>query len=279
MQKCITSIDVKAYQSLMSIVDDDLSIPYRDWIGINFNENQIESIKFYFSFYSLESVNKAVKTGIIEDSIIDTFYELYTKAPAQFLNSFEEYGSGITFSVKWNNQGKRSTGIFYRLQNSSILPFEKILVENRLNEFSFEESKGVFILQDSDKQIYFKYYFYSNDRNLVTKFANKLELSDLLLQTKKIEISSGKGNIINSSDKDLKIILLGNELEISRLYLNTYCFPNQKTTIQMFAEENNLNIYCPAFYINKPIQSCYFFHIDNTSPFKITKTVNKIINA
>ncbi len=135
--------------------------PSQNYIGVNFNNSEVLSLKLYYSFFF--PVDLELVDGYIPDSTMyKRFINYYTPQTERSI-----VNNGLTFSLKINNSGLLTKGYHFRFdKNISELPpiksfqcsADDILNVGLCEEFS---SRGNFL----------KYYYYFNKLYNKEKFA------------------------------------------------------------------------------------------------------------
>jgi len=238
---------------------------YRSWIGFNIYNGKIYSVKFYYTFYQVLSqseINSLFITGNSND-----FYDLYKYASLNDILRVRDAGSGITFSVKVNNNGESSFGFYLKqVFNDNdeffVIPETKEYFARggNITNIDFVKNSSVFYTQNL-KEI--KDYYYIKDpvyKQIIAEFFDEPMLSKVPV----IEYAVGKGNRDNSDDmlSKRKAILFGDFKETADYYLNNW--KDVKTIVNPFFNKG-YQIYCPAIYGDKKFYSIYLFNFAKDS--------------
>ncbi|HPX75992.1 MAG TPA: hypothetical protein PLW77_05355 [Bacteroidales bacterium] len=233
---------------------------YRSWIGFNFYENNIYSVKFYYTFYQVLSqseINSLFITGNSND-----FYDIYKYASLNDILRVKDAGSGITFSVKVNCKDESSFGFYLkRIFNDNddyfTIPETKEYLRQggNITNIDFVKNSSVFYTQNTKET---KDYYYIKDPIYKQVIANLFD-EPMIAKVPVIEYAVGKGNRDNSDDmlSKRKAVLFGDFKETADYYLNIW--KDIKTIVSPFLNKG-YQIFCPAIYGDKKFYSIYLFN-------------------
>lgn len=135
---------IRMYQSFLQVRDRDF--PDQNYIGINFKNDKIVSIKFYFAVYRRLSPREIAM--FLPDAMdFLTYYHLWDST-----NSRSNEHTGCTFEVKFKGSSDPVLGFHYRLRptneayklvgSAQTLPFDASLLGTRPGiNYEYEKSR------------------------------------------------------------------------------------------------------------------------------------------
>jgi len=225
---------------------------YKSWIGFNYSKEGCVGIKLYFTSYAELSINFLNK--ILTKDELDLYIEDYKKRNIKAIFNEPEYGSGISFGLKIDNNNfiTKGFGFNLNLEEEDL----KVLYTQKISKDDVLQHKGVYH-HISNKVKYIKSYYYIKNNSFKEKILSSL---NFLLDTDipVLEIGFGKGFYENSNSNDYKLILLGNYEEVwNKYYDSNLMFDSIKKDVCLLKNNYNINAYCPAVYDSGLIQSFY----------------------
>ena len=238
-------------------------------VGINFSNNEIESIKLYYGFHQPLTTKEVNQLHIFGKP--DTFFELEQMLTLDDYEWHEYYPQGVAFALKIDKNLKVSIGYFMmpKLKNDDLvfqLSDVKNYFKNNIN-LPFYQRKGIFTLINENGLEHQKDYYYVNDNILKTAIGKKFNVDTAIVPS--IEWVLGKGFYSGSSPNDEKIVLQSNYHEVYHKLIKL----EENDFIRNFNKQMlaNFNAYCvcPGFYNNIKIRSYYYFNGRTTNPFVI----------
>lgn len=253
---------VKSYNQLISTHN---SKQYFTYIGVNFNEEKVHSVKFYAHFFeqlSNEEVLKFIPT------LKDYSKFIHLKKDTNIID-FKE--AGIALELKFNVQDKsQGVGFFFHLDPSkcsdNILPFPKELS----SEFKQQYDASGVNYEYYDGKTKFKAYYYFSEQHHRTYLKNlfpKLQTDNSPFLEYAFTENTSKLNAYFLDEDFMKTK--------GSIFSN-----KEKAIIQAINKKYGLVNHGFGMYSNKPMKSIYF--IDNTeigSHSNNIRTVEKVNTA
>lgn len=143
--------------------------PTFNYLGLNFDNHDLISIKFYVHFFRDLSENEIV-SFLPRSTEFLKFIHLKTETDASF---FHPTNSGIALELKYIvGQRNPRKGFFYHLRNG-IESYDAIGISR--DEF-MPNALGI-NYEYEDEKIYFKTYFYFSDKEKFSQLSNRLGIS------------------------------------------------------------------------------------------------------
>lgn len=215
-------------------------------IGYNFNDNGISSIKFYFVFFSNYFIFS--KDNFPIPRLREKFEEYYTIKHDYFLKNKFTAGGGLTFTIKFNENGDIKEGFYFRNQSENSKLIQNIIdlyPKLDIHFADFEAGYGNYVLLQNDKILESKYIYLNNTTKL---YPLQKESGILYTQCSSVEISSAD---IKENNKQ-KFIALSLDNLIDQSFMNI--IPD---SISSYAFQNKARLICPATSIKRDINSIY----------------------
>lgn len=225
---------------------------YKSWIGFNYSKEGCVGIKLYFTSYAELSINFLNK--ILTKDELDLYIEDYKKRNIKAIFNEPEYGSGISFGLKIDNNNfiTKGFGFNLNLEEKDL----KVLSSQKISRDDVLQHKGVYH-HISNNVKYIKSYYYLKNNYFKEKILSSLNFL-LYTDIPILEIGFGKGFYENSNSNDYKLILLGNYEEVwNKYYDSNLMFDSIKKDFSLLKNNYNINAYCPAVYDSGLIQSFY----------------------
>jgi len=230
-------------QSLKEYYENEPS--FYSYIGINYNRNDILSLKFYYVFF--ESTKLRVNFPIKE---LANEFELALKNIPRQAFLFGSNGGGITLTFKVNSIGNNSIG-FYLRQNGRNEKYVSNIIslypELNLNESDFEDGFGqYYLLNDNIKEE--KQYVYLKPTSKLILLENKYGIN--YSNARGVEISSANSSKIFEH----KFIALGGQELFNDTFVN-----NVPEEFLKIINDLKSKMICPATTIDNSINTCYTY--------------------
>jgi hypothetical protein len=221
--------------------------PFQDYIGINFTENEIVSLKFYFAFY--EPITEKISEKFLDNQTdLNAVKHLWLPTKKRQIEN-----TGFTFTYKLNNKFEITKGFHFRFPFSNSVNFPqtkqfKLIPEDLMNVgINFEYQGG---------NKYTKYYYYFHKEYNRQKFAVKYK-APFIAGASIIEYTE--------SDKFNKIIAWDVcENNFYQTFQKENEWPIQKN-INAFLNQHTgyYNKAFHGFYDNNQIRSMYYMNYKN----------------
>lgn len=241
---------------------DNANFPFLSYIGINFNNNAIINIKFYFSFFKRLNTFELKKVLPINDlSEFNSYYELWKES--DIYNSLHQ---GATFAIKLTPNGKPTH--YFHLRLNSL---------NTKSSFNFSDNepknKGICKEYTLDKISTKKYFYYTNKSTIQ-------ELSE------RFDIINSKFNVnviseiecVESEEKQ-KIDLITNNSS----YIDEFITQNASIELQNYfkqiCENSNFIMFSPGIDNSRKVFSIYFIDKASSNSFIPFDGVRKFIDT
>lgn len=265
IEECIKSEEferfVLNYEHLLKIKHNENYFSY--W-GLNFNDGNVVSVKFYAHFLGEMSANE-VSEFIPSTKDFEKYIQFKSKGTQVSMNN-----SGIALELKFDLiPGKTRTGFFFHIDNTHFqLPFT-----DKLPEYLEKKcvAKGVNYEYDDNSKL-FKRYYYFNFNDVKDFFEEKLQTS-LLNEANILEFSE--------SDNISKVNIYGSG--IVDIPSKVFDFSdNERSIVQYFNEKFDFVNMGYGLYLNSGIKSVYFFDseakINTENNSSSVKTLRKLLN-
>lgn len=244
-------------------------------IGVNFYNNEIDSIKLYYGFHHQLSDQNIKDLHLIGSN--KTFSKLQNQLKISDYEWHPYIPTGVSFALKIDKKMNYSIGHFVmpELKKDDIFYCLPKVVEyfKTHNEFPAFHRKGIFTIINQDETEHQKDYYYINNEKLKRNIGNDFNLDLSIVPS--IEWVIGKGFYSNSNSTDEKIVLQSNYKEVyDHIIKNEPSLFIQKFNRYMF-DKFNAYCVCPGYYKNKDVKSYYYFNGELSSP-TIVNTISKI---
>ncbi len=254
LHEIISSVNFTDFIKKTHEIKHKYSKPYKSYIGLNIREEQLLSVKFYFTF--LHELSYTDLEYILGNTAAFAFKEDYHNR----LNSSDPKtgGAGYTFSLKYSAKGKIPVKGLYFMVNCAPSEF-----------LSLDESKGYLQtyghnpIFNNKKLIYraFDHFDNPNDyRSLfyINNYQFKKYLSEYygepyLENVHEIELCTGEGRY-------RKINLLINLPDFSEKYASTERGKQLENFLSSYFVFKPYTAVCPGFYQNSNINSIYLLN-------------------
>ena len=248
-------------------------------IGINFSDNEIESVKLYYGFHQHLTPYEINQMHIFGNS--DTFKQFEKLLTDKDYHWADYYPTGISFALKVDKYMNFSLGHFMmpKLKEDDLfftLPqvLEYYQTNNILPTYP---RKGIFTLINQDGEEHQKDYFYIIQPDLKRKIGESFNIDTSIVPS--IEWVLGKGFYSGSSPNDEKIVLQSNYNEVYHHIIKK----EQNQFIKKFNEtmhkKYQMHCVCPGYYKKKGIKSYYYLNSKITNPNNIESisVLNKLL--
>lgn len=219
------------------------------YIGFNYNDTNISSVKFYYSFKSIESQFNAFPIPILKDYFIE-----YWNLRSDFhINNPLIQGGGVTFAIKFYPNFDQSFSFYFRVSNQNNTLVDNIIHQYKklsLIPIDFEDGFGIYVTVLKNKIKLSKYLYLKNVR--------KINLPNTDIDFKSsicVEITNTELNTL-----DRKFIAIGDSNNISHEFVKKI-----PSSIMEIYKGLSLKMYCPAFNPYNDSNSIYLFNDFNSS--------------
>lgn len=235
-------------------------------IGINFSDNAIESIKFYYAFHHELDEQNIEDLHLIGSS--KTFLELQKQLKPSDYEWHPYIPTGVSFALKIDRNLNYSLGHFVMpaMQKEDLFyRLPKVIEYFKTNdEFPVFHRKGIFTIINQDQSEHQKDYYYVHNEILKDSIGKDFKLDLSIVPS--IEWVIGKGFYTNSEAIDEKIVLQSNYKTVyDQIIKNEPSLLIQQFNRYMF-EKFNAYCVCPGYYRGKNIKSYYYFNGNFISP-------------
>ncbi|MDT8411154.1 MAG: hypothetical protein RQ875_01720 [Vicingaceae bacterium] len=238
-------------------------------IGINFSENEIESVKLYYGFHEPLTDNEINQLHIFGEPT--TYYQIKKKLSNTDYAWADYYPTGVSFALKIDKYMNFSFGHFMmpKIEKNDLFFTLSPIIEHyqTTNLLPIYHRKGIFTLINKDGIEHQKDYFYITHPDLKRKIGKSFNVDTSIVPS--IEWVLGIGFYAGSSPNDEKIVLQSN-------YNDVYHHIIRKEQNQFIKEFNNtmhkkykMHCVCPGYYKKKDIKSYYYLNSKITNPNNI----------
>lgn len=271
----IASKDFTTFQQNIDLIDK--SNDYRSWLGFNFVNQNLYSIKFYYTFYQILEKPDIERLFVLGDSA--DYYKAFEKVALSEVLNISDAGSGFTFTLKLNHKLEPTFG-FYLKQNFGPtdpffeLPESKLFFEQGGKTEALDMAKNFSVFYDAKGGKKEKSYYYIRDKKykeIISSIFDEQDLKDVPI----IEYAVGSGHRENTEYNlaNRKAILFGDFKKYSDLYLQKW-----KALNHYFEDikKQGFQLYCPALYGDKNCTSIYAFDFKNKSTLIENLVLNKL---
>jgi hypothetical protein len=247
---------------------------YKSWVGFNYNENKLESIKLYFAFYDKLSVEFI--SSLFNEEQTNLYFRDYHKKNIEAITSTYEFGSGFAIGLKIDTDLNVTKAFGYNLivedEDVHFLSQQGIQIDDVMPH------KGVYH-HFMNELVYEKKYYYIKNDKIISDKLNVINIPKNI-HVPILEVGFGKGFYKGSNFLDEKYILLGNYHEVIREFImSDIVFYNLKEDFLTLKREVGVEGFCPGVYQNKKVQSFYIGFKENGIIYfdTIEKIVAKIV--
>ena len=214
-------------------------------IGLDFKDNKLLSIKFYYVFFEKTDINEDFPIPELKDQ-----YNKYIHYASSNLNSIFSPGCGLTFALKFDFNLEVSKGIFFRIDADN-----KDLINNvstLYSEFNFlpedfEKGLGIFLYARKGKLSENKYIYLKNTK--------KMEIWDDQYDIPFSKAETIEINNANSSEKKQKFLTIKTGKETTEPFLN-----KMPEIILKTIKDWDVNLWSKAINPNSEVYSVYLFN-------------------
>lgn len=233
------------------LFDDRLSLFYKtselfySYVGVNYNKNEITSLKFYYVFFDPSIFEFNFPLIALKHD-----YEKSIERSSSSVFNYLSNGGGITLTIKFNKYGNSSIGYYLR-QQANDHTYTRNIINNypelNLTPNDFEQDYGEYcmLIGGRKEKTYYVYLRPSTHLSLIEK-ACGIKFSS----AKGIEISSA-----NINDRSAhKFIAMGGPELIGEDFLKKIPADFLNLTTSTGAK-----LICPATSINFLNNSCYAY--------------------
>lgn len=214
-----------------------------NYFGVNYNQNNIISIKLYFSFFKLPS-RKFLKMFSFSDSDCDMIEELWVPS-----SKYEYMHQGLTLGLKcYLKDNDLLINNYFHFRSPKIQKSNPKFLN--LSHEDYNNNQGVCVEFHGVKRELKQYYY-------ITSEYNKREL----LQKLEMPLSDvEKINLIEYTESDLesKVNLIYDKSDDIDEYFNQLNNHHIIALNKYFFEKYNLYFYCPGIRMNSNIKAIYY---------------------
>ena len=225
---------------------------YKSWIGFNYKQNKLDSVKLYFAYY--DELTPEFISSLFSDKQTKLYFRDYEKRNTEAIISSYEFGSGFAIGLKIDTDLNVTKAFGYNLRLEQCDSY--FLSERGFKMSDILPHKGVYHHFMKDMSYEKQYYYFKNKEVII----NKLEEIQMqaCINTPILEVGFGKGFYKDSNASDEKYILLGNYEEVFKLFIaNDIAFSALKADFHTLEEQISIEGFCPGIYQNLKVQSFY----------------------
>lgn len=248
-------------------------------IGVNFSNNEIESIKLYYGFHEPLTDKEINQLHIFGEP--STFYQLEKKLSIKDYAWADYYPTGISFALKVDKFFNFTFGHFMmpKIEKNDLFFTLPPIIEHYQtnNSLPIYPRKGIFTLINQEGTTHQKDYFYIINPKLKQKIGSEFNVATSLVPS--IEWVLGKGFYSGSSPNDEKIVLQSNYNEVYQNIIKK----EQNQFIKKFNEtmhkKYKMHCVCPGYYKKREIKSYYYLNskINNPKNIESISVLNKLL--
>ncbi|MCF8253152.1 MAG: TylF/MycF family methyltransferase [Bacteroidia bacterium] len=232
------------------------SKPYKSYIGLNIEEKNLLSIKFYFTF--LHEISFHDIENILGENGAQIFYKDYENRHIN--NDPTSGGAGFTFSLKYSFEEKTPIKGLYFMVKCDQEEFTRLEESKKfLEKFGyspkFNPKKLIYkAFKDTESEIETRELFYISDF-IFKKFLSEYFDEPYLQNSHEIELSCGK-------EKYRKVNLLLNLPDFKENYSKTVRGKKIESALSSLPIFKNYTAVCPGIYQKSEIDSIYLINTD-----------------
>lgn len=243
------------FNQLMWTLKNNLQ-PNYSFVGLNYKDEEISSIKFYYVFFNHFS----------EPFVISELKEIYDRhikdVSENHLTKPLLPGAGITITIKFDSQMNITKGVFFRVNLENQI-FKRNVIESfseyNFTDDDFEDGFGQYLLIKNGK-ITTNEYVYLKNVQKIEEIGEQVGIN--FLESNAVEISSAA----SKDCCDSKFIALGGSNLIQERFRNS--IPKKITNV---FNSDELQYCCPAIHPCEEMYSVYVFgknilHQNSTNP-------------
>lgn len=217
---------------------------YTNYFGVNYNENELTSVKLYFSFFEFPDPAILNRYNFNEDFIV-AMKRFWKPQPKNSM-----LHQGITLSLKCylsDGNVKINSYVHYRSQDFHLgLPKNITLSEEDKNNYPG------FCLETHDWGDEVKKYFYVTDAHNIGILLQKFDLQNLISPDELYQIE------YTESDIESKINLITKNSESVKKCLDKDDIQNILDFSQYLYRNHQLYYYAPGYRLGKRTRAIYF---------------------
>lgn len=230
------------FNSTLSPFYSDTELFY-SYFGINFNNNEVTSIKFYYVFF--DPLIFKLQFPILE---LKENFEKSISHSSEHVLQYLVSGGGITLTIKFDRHGEASMGYYFRKNGNNEMFISNILdcyPNYKLEREDFESGFGEYVMLSKGRTARSEYIYLENKIKF-SKFHEETGINYKLANC--IEISSANIKIPNSH----KFIAIGG----TELFGDSFK-KNIPTEFTQLTNKIGAQLICPATFLNREKYSCY----------------------
>ena len=258
LQQVFKLTKVKDFISKSSERERKPNEKYKSWIGFNYRQNKLDSVKLYFAFY--DELSPEFISSLFSEEQTRLFFRDYKKRNLEAITSSYEFGSGFAIGLKIDTELNVTTAFGYNLilekEDSYFLSEQGVQLSDTMPH------KGVYH-HFMKGMAYEKKYYYIKNQELILKKLEEVKMPKPMT-VPILEVGFGKGFYKNSSPLDEKYILLGNYEEVFKNFItNNIAFNALKSAFHTLEKQIGVEGFCPGSYQNQKVQSFYIGYKEN----------------
>lgn len=231
---------------------------YKSWLGFNYLENRLDSVKLYFAFYN-ELEFDFIST-LFDAKQAQLFFRDYDKRNEKAIISSYEFGSGYAIGLKIDLDFNITKAFGYNLMLDR--EDELFLKNNNLELIDVMPHKGVYH-HFMRNQVYEKKYYYLINQAIIKNKIKEINFNEIC-EVPVLEVGFGKGFYKNSNILDEKYIFLGNYQQVFNDFItNKNAFSELKADFYRLEKQIGIEGFCPGIYQNNKVQSYYLGYKEN----------------
>lgn len=239
---------------------------YLNYFGINFLNDNIDSIKFYAHITEYNLTNSNLSDYFLSPADYNSFIIAHKKC-----YKFEKTNLGTVIELKFKkNENKSVKGIFYNIDHNLLIADKNSLLPDDVMKRKVAEGLN---FEYGENPIKKKYYYFLDE--YVKQYFSEIMEKPFFINANLIEYAetSSFSKVIATFGSKAKSVRIENKLFSER----------ENSLIDFLCEKYNLMNRAYGFYINNNIKSVYFFdtnpgndHINNQGYY--VNTLGKICN-
>lgn len=241
------SSDVNLFDKRMRMFYNKSEANY-SYIGINYQNQNILSLKFYYVFFDLMQFKNHFPFADLNKN----FYDIIEHA-SDLVYEPKSNGGGLTLTTKFNGLGEKSIGFYLRCNGDNSQFVSNIMncyPDLSLIKEDFEPGFGSYFML-IDGIITTNNYVYLKPTSKLKELEEKYEIA--FSKSQGIEIASANCNFPNKQ----KFIALGGPELMGKGFLNKI-----PKNFKEIAEKMNAKFICPAINGGELFNTCYIFRND-----------------
>lgn len=220
-------------------------IPYQNYIGVNFDSENILSVKLYFSFFEKPSP-EIINAFLPNKSLYSKYIDFYKEDKGRTIEN-----NGLTLTLKIDSRFEIKKGYHFRI-DKNLIDFPLI----KSFKCNFEDILNIGICEEFGNKDIVKYYYYFQKEYNKERFAERFDRPHSI-----------KADLIEYTESEMFNKLITCNLSENKFYTK---FIKYKSNLAVdvndfFLKYNFSGDIAHGFYENNDIEAKYYFNLKQSS--------------